>query len=145
MGGEIPHADVIREPLTPTLLLERTLRVFPQRVGVIHGDQRWSYQRFGEEVGQLAGALRRAGIESGDRVAVLMPNTPIHLAVHFAAPLLEAPLVSINTRLSAPEIQYVLEHSGAKLLLVDPELAPPLDDLLPGIEALRSVVEVADG
>jgi fatty-acyl-CoA synthase len=145
MSAELPHSEVCREPLTPTLLLERTLRVFPNRVGVIHGDQRWSYARFGQEVERLAGALRRAGVAAGDWVAVLMPNTPIHLAVHFAAPLLQAPLVSINTRLAPAEIQYILEHSGAKILLVDPELVAPLDDIFPRVATLETVVEVADG
>ena len=144
MSRELPHADVCREPLTPTLLLERTLRVSPKRVGVIHGDLRWSWERFGEEVARLGGALQRSGVSAGDRVAVLLPNTPIHLASHFAAPLLQAPLVSINTRLAPAEIRYILEHSGAKLLLVDPELAPPLDALLPEIATLETVIEVAD-
>ena len=120
---DLPPAFVWRDPLTPTTLLQRTLRVFPERIGVIDGEERWSYARFGLEVGRLAGALRSARIEPGDRVAVLLPNTRIHLAAHFALPLIEAPLVSINTRLSAPEIAYILAHSGARILLVDPELA----------------------
>lgn len=138
------HSEVCLDPLGPIPLLQRTLRVFPERTGVIHGNLRWSYAQLGEEVGRLAGALQRAGIASGDRVAVLLPNTPIHLAAHFALPLLEAPLVSINTRLAAAEIAYILEHSGSRLLLVDPELAPPLDEILPGLSALEQVVEVED-
>jgi fatty-acyl-CoA synthase len=137
-------SGVWRDPLTPVLLLERTLRVFPQRVGVIHGDQRFTYHELGREVGRLAAALRRAGVQGGDRVAVLLPNTPLHLFAHFAMPLLQAPLVSLNTRLSAGEIAYILEHSGAKVLLVDPQLAPPLDAALPKIATLEQVVEVPD-
>jgi fatty-acyl-CoA synthase len=144
MAGIDPR-EVSLDALTPTLLLERTLRVFPDRVGLIHGDERWTWARFAEEVGRLAGALVRAGIERGDRVAVLMPNTPIHLAADFALPLIEAPIVSINTRLAPAEIGYILEHSGARALLVDPELAPPLDDVLPGIAGLEHVIEVGDG
>jgi fatty-acyl-CoA synthase len=75
-------------------------------------------------------------------VAVLLPNTPIHLAATFAMPLLEAPLVSINTRLAPAEIAYILEHSGARVLLVDPELAAPLDGRLDGIATLERIVEV---
>ena len=137
-------ANVCRDPLTPILLLERTLRVFPERVGVIHGDLRFTYAELGLQVGRLAAALRRAGVQAGDRVAVLLPNTPLHLFAHFAMPLLQAPLVSINTRLAAGEIAYILEHSGAKVLLVDPQLAPPLDDALPKIASLEQVVEVPD-
>ena len=136
---------VWREPLTPTALLQRTIRVFPDREAVIHGTERWTWTRFGEEVGRLAGALERAGIEAGDRVAVLLHNSPIHLAAHFSAPLLLAPLVSINTRLAPPEIEYILQHSGSKILLIDPELAIPLGNLLETCPDLECVIEVEDG
>lgn len=143
--GEKRDESVWREPMTPTALLQRTLRVFPNREAIVHGTERWNWARFGEEVGRLAGALERAGIAAGDRVAVLLPNTPIHLAAHFSMPLLNAPLVSINTRLSPAEIEYILQHSGSKILLVDPELAPPLDEILPNCPSLEHVIEVADG
>ncbi len=139
------HPGVSSDPLTPVVFLQRSLRVFPQRTAVVHGELTWSYARFAEEVGLMAGALRRAGIGAGDRVAILSPNTPWHLAAHFAMPMLAAPLVSINTRLSAAEIEYILRHSGARVLLVDPELAPPLDPVLGGIDTLEQVVEIADG
>jgi fatty-acyl-CoA synthase len=142
--AELAHSEVFRDPLTPVVLLERTLRVFPARPAVVHGELRWSYEEFGREVAHLAGALRRAGVEPGDRVAVLSPNTPWHLAAHFAAPLLQAPLVSINTRLAAPEIAHILQHSGAKILLVDPQLAPPLDRVRGDISSLERVVEIPD-
>jgi fatty-acyl-CoA synthase len=140
----IDPSDVCTDPLTPTNLLARTLHVFGERIGVVYRDEEWSYARFGEEVGRLAGALRRAGIGHGDPVAVLLPNTPIHLAATFSMPLLGAPLVSINTRLAPAEIAYIVQHSGARILLVDAELAPDLDDALSGIESLEQVVEVAD-
>ena len=135
---------VWREPLTPTALLQRTMRIFPNREAVIHGKERWTWARFGLEVGRLAGALERAGIQSGDRVAVLLHNSPIHLAMHFSAPLLTAPFVSINTRLAPSEIEYILQHCGAKILLVDPELAAPLGNLLETCPDLELVVEVPD-
>ncbi len=146
---EIPVSDskdpeVSRTPLSPVLLLERTLRVFPGRVAIVYGDEEWTYQRFGHEIGRLAGALKRAGIGPGDRVAVLLHNSPIHLAAHFAMPLLEAPLVSINTRLAPAEIAYILEHSGARILLADPELAAPLEGHLGDIACLEKIVEIED-
>ncbi len=143
--NDIPHTDVFTDPLSPVVLLARTLRVFPGREAVVSGDERWTYARFGEEVGRMAGALRRAGVAPGDRVAVLAPNTPWHLVAHFAMPLLGAPLVSINTRLASQEIGYILRHSGAKVLLVDPELAPRIDDVRADLPALERVVEIPDG
>ena len=131
-----PHANVWTDPLTPLVMLKRTAAVFPKREAVVHGKLRWSYADLAHEVGRMAGALRRAGVGRHDRVAVLAPNTPAHLVAHFAMPLLGAPLVSINTRLAPPEIAYILDHCGAKVLLVDPELAPPLDAVLRERKAL---------
>lgn len=84
--SELEHVDVFKDPLTPVVFLERTLRVFPDRTAVIDDDLRWSYADFAREVGLMAGALRRFGIVSGDRVAILAPNTPWHLVAHFAMP-----------------------------------------------------------
>ena len=63
--------------------------------------------------------MQASGIGPGDRVAYLLPNLPEMLVAHFAVPLLGAVLVAINTRLSAGEIEYILDHSGASLLVAD--------------------------
>jgi fatty-acyl-CoA synthase len=110
-------------PLTPLSLLERTLRVFPDKQAVVYGDVRQSYRDLGQEVGRLSGALVRAGVEPGDRVAFLTPNVPGLLAAHFAVLNVRAALVAINTRLAADEVDYILEHCGAKVVVADPELA----------------------
>ncbi|MEE8557111.1 MAG: AMP-binding protein, partial [Myxococcota bacterium] len=136
--------SVYKDPLTPLVLLERALRVFPRRTAVIHGDLRWSYAHFAEEVGRMAGALRAAGVRDGDRVAVLAPNTPLHLTATFAAPLITAPLVSINIRLAAQEVATILAHSGARVLLIDPEYAPLVDEIRTQT-GLERVVEIDDG
>lgn len=122
------HHAVHRHPLSPVGLLERTLRVFPEKTALVYGERRWSYARFGEEVGRLAGALRRAGVGPGDRVAFLAPNVPELLLAHFAVPLLRGVLVAINTRLTPEEVGYILDHSGAKLVLCDSALASQVRD-----------------
>ena len=121
------HA-VSRDALTPLRLLERTVRVFPDEIAVVHGDLRWSYRELSREVGRLAGALARAGVARGDRVAFLAPNVPALLAAHFAVPRLGAVLVAINTRLHPDEVGYILDHSGARVVLCDVELAPLVRD-----------------
>ena len=112
------------DALTPLALFERTVRVFPDQPAVVYGDTRATWAEFAEQVGRFAGALERAGVEPGDRVAVLAPNVPVALAAHFAVLRVRGVLVMINTRLAAEEIAYILDHSGAKIVLVDPELAP---------------------
>jgi fatty-acyl-CoA synthase len=112
------------DALSPLRLLERTLRVFPEKEAVSYGTLRWTYRRFGEEVARLAGALERAGIGPDDRVAFLAPNVPELLVAHFAVLRVGAALVAINTRLNAEEVGYILDHSGARILFCDPALAP---------------------
>ncbi len=139
------HEQVWKDPLSPVVFLERTLRVFPERTAIIHGTLRWTYRQLAEEAGRMAGALRRAGVRAGDRVAILSPNTPWHLAAHYAAPLLAAPIVSINIRLAGPEVTYILEHSGSRVLLIDPEYAHLADEARDRLETLERVVEIDDG
>jgi fatty-acyl-CoA synthase len=115
-------AKVHRHELTPVSFLARSAAVFPDRVAVVHGERRLTYSELGKRVSRLAGALAAAGIGAGDRVAVLSPNTPAMLEAHFGVPAARAILVPINVRLAAPEVAAILDHSGARLLLVDATL-----------------------
>lgn len=110
--------------LTPLTFLERSASVFADKIAVIEESRQYSYAEFRRRVHRLAGALRRAGIEAGDRVAVLAPNFSASLEAHFGVPLAGAILVAINIRLNPQEIAYILNHAEAKLLLVDSELTP---------------------
>ncbi len=132
------------DPMTPVALLERTLRVFPEKTALVYGEQRWSYRRFAEEVGRLAGALERAGVGPGDRVAFLAPNVPELLVAHFAVLRIRAVLVAINTRLNAEEVGYILTHSGAKLVFCDTALAPAVADAPGGPPRGATLVNVED-
>jgi fatty-acyl-CoA synthase len=139
-----PGPAVHLDPMTPLALLERTLRVFPERPAVSYGDLRWSQREFADEVGRLAGALLRAGVEPGDRVAFLAPNVPALLAAHFAVLQVEAVLVAINTRLQAEEVGYILAHSGARLVFCDVELAPVVQGALTSLPSRPQLVNVED-
>jgi fatty-acyl-CoA synthase len=132
------------DPLSPLALLDRTLRVFPEKIGVRYGDHALTWRAFGREVARQAGALRRAGVGPGDRVAFLAPNVPELLAAYFAVLQLHAALVPINTRLKEEEVGYILEHSGAKVVLVDPELAPIVQGIPHALSAKPLFVNVED-
>lgn len=107
------------EALTPTAFLERAAMVWGDRVAVIDGEKRLTYAQFREESQRLAGALVAQGLEPGDRVAVLAPNTALMLTAHNAVPYAGGVLVALNHRLADHELQDILDHSGAKILLVD--------------------------
>ena len=117
------------EPLTPLGFLERSAMLFADRRAVVDGDRQWSYREFNERVHREAGLLRALGVEAGDRVAVLALNNSLLLESHYGVPLAGAVLVALNTRLSPPELQYIVEHSGAKVLLVDEAHAHLAGDL----------------
>jgi fatty-acyl-CoA synthase len=118
--------QVNRTELTPLSFLERAARVHAPRTAVVYGRRRFTYAELGDRVRRLGAALAAAGLRRGDRVAVLAPNVPATLEAHFGVALAGGVLVAINTRLNSDEIRYILEHSEARLLFVDPELAAPL-------------------
>src|SRR6266508_4005421 len=115
--------------LTPLSFLERTALAFPERIGVVDGERRLTWREFRERVRRLAIALQASGIQKGDRVAFLAPNTSELLEAHYGVPAAGAVLVPINIRLTADEIAYIVGHSGARLVVVDPSLAHLVADL----------------
>jgi fatty-acyl-CoA synthase len=116
--------------------------VFPDKTAVVMDDRRVSYRDFAAEITRLAQALRSSGVTAGDRVACLCPNIPELLAAHFAVPLAVAVIVAINTRLSAEEIRYILDHSGVVLLLLDGDLQARVAPVLDRVPTLRETVVV---
>jgi acyl-CoA synthetase (AMP-forming)/AMP-acid ligase II len=109
--------------LTPVAFLARSAAAFPARVAVVDGDRRLSWAELRERARRLAVALQESGVEKGHRVAFLALNTTELLEAHFGVPAAGGVLVAINTRLTAGEIAYILEHSGARVLVVDSSLA----------------------
>ncbi|CAN5444300.1 AMP-binding protein [soil metagenome] len=106
--------------LTPLVFLERAASVFPDREAIRYGERSYDYAGFAREAQLVARAIH-SRIEPGDRVAVLAPNVPEMLIAHFAVPLAGAVLVTVNTRLSRDEVAYILDHSGARVLMVETE------------------------
>jgi len=136
--------DVWSTPLTPLSFLGRAAEVFPDREAVVYGERRMTYTELSAEVTRVAHALRACGIKPGDRVAYLMPNIPEMLVANFAVPLAGGVLVAINTRLAPPEVKYILEHSGATVLVVDAALHNLVDPILADLPKLLHVVTVVD-
>ena len=86
-------------PLSPINFLFRTAQVFPERIAIIHGEKRITYQQHLDNVNRLASALEARGVQPGDTVAVMAANIPAFLDAHFAVPMTGAVLNSLNTRL----------------------------------------------
>jgi fatty-acyl-CoA synthase len=140
-------ADVgaVGSPLTPLAFLERSADVWADRPAVVDGPRSWSYAEHHERVRRGIGALRsELGIESGDRVATLLPNVAAMLELHYAVPGADAVLVPMNTRLAAPEYAYILEHSGARALVAAREHAEVVEAALAQVGSARPRVVWVD-
>src|SRR5215210_2459199 len=112
---------VYRTELTPVSFLRRSAYMFPEKTAVVYGERHYTYKEFEERVDRLASRLKEAGFQKGDRIAFLCPNTPPMLEGTFAIPAAGLAMVTINTRLSAGEVEYIVEHSKAKVVFVDAE------------------------
>ena len=122
-GPGAAAGTVFRSELNPVDFLYRAAYLYPDKVAVAAGKRRYSYRELAERSWRLANALRSAGLAKGDRVAALLFNSPAMLEAHFGVPAAGGILVAVNNRLSGAEIGYILQHSGARYLLLDSGLA----------------------
>jgi fatty-acyl-CoA synthase len=118
------------QPLTPLTFLERAASVFPDHTAIIHGALRRNYAEFYARSRQLGSALARAGIGRGDTVSVLLANTPAMLECHYGVPMCGAVLHSVNTRLDPAIIAFQLDHTLSKVVIVDREFMPLMQEAL---------------
>ncbi|KAG0301803.1 hypothetical protein BGZ97_002611 [Linnemannia gamsii] len=112
--------------LNPVHFLARAATIYPQKTAVIHGmaNRRYTYAQLNRRTLALTYALKhQLSIRRGDVVAIIAPNIPAMLEAHFAIPAANAIICAINTRLAPKEVDYILNHSGAKVVLVDAEFA----------------------
>ncbi len=117
-------------PLTPLEFQRRARTLYPNRECVIDGATRLTYEQFFARCDRWSVALQRLGVRKGDRVAYISLNTSAQLASFYAVPQIGAVLVPINFRLNPQEIQYIVQHSGAKVVCVH-------SDFLETVEAIR--------
>ena len=131
--------------LSPLSFIERAAHVYPQRTALVYGSLRQSWARTYERCRRLAGALAARGIGPGDTVAVMLPNVPAMFEAHFGVPMSGAVLNTLNTRLDASAIAFMLAHGEAKVLLTDREFSGVIGQALSTLGGRRPlVIEVDD-
>jgi fatty-acyl-CoA synthase len=131
-------------PLTPLTFLERAADVHPDKVALIHGDLRRTWRETCERCRRLASALVRRGVGTGDTVAILAPNTPAMYEAHFGVPMAGAVLNTINIRLDAATIGFILQHGEARVLLVDREFSAVAAEAVQRANSRALVVDIDD-
>jgi fatty-acyl-CoA synthase len=131
-------------PLSPLSFLRRTASVYPDRTAVIHGNLRRTWAQTYERARRLASALARRGIGRGDTVAVMAPNIPEFVEAHFGVPMTGAVLNSLNIRLDADALAFILTHGDAKVLITDREFSPVIKQALARLTRKLLVIDIDD-
>ena len=132
-------------PLSPLSFLERSALVYPARTSIIHGSRRFTWAETYARCRRLASALARVGIVKGDTVAAMLPNVPAMAEAHFGVPMCKAVLNTLNTRLDAQTIAFMLDHGEAKVLLTDPEFSATIEEALSLLKGPKPlVIDVLD-
>ncbi len=131
-------------PLSPLSFLRKAATVHPQRLAVVHGERRLSWAQVQARCRRLASALQRMGVAEGDTVAALLPNTPAMIELHFAPAMLGAVLNTLNTRLDAETLAFMLDHGEAKVVFVDREFSPVMKRALALCREAPQVIDVDD-
>ena len=117
--------------LTPIEFARRARRLYANREAVVDGDMRLTYGEFFERCDRWSAALQTMGVGKGDRVAYIAPNTHATLEAYYAVPQIGAVLVPINYRLLADDFDYIINHSGAKVVCVH-------SDYIETVQGIRS-------
>ncbi|KAI7851871.1 hypothetical protein BDC45DRAFT_514531 [Circinella umbellata] len=136
--GQVPHVT----PLDPIRFLLRSAMVYRNKTAVIHGDRSFDYETLADRTLRLANLLKTDyNVQPGDRVGILCQNVPAFLESLYAIPSIAAVMVPLNTRLAQPEIEYVVNHSGISVLIVQDEL---FSRLSPAVKEKVKLIRVAD-
>ena len=132
------------QPLSPLSFLKRAAEVYPEKLAVVHGDLRRNYAELYARCRRLASAISERGMGLGDTVAVIAPNTPAMLEMHYGVPMTGAVLNTINTRLDAAAIGFILDHGEAKMVFVDREFSGLVKEALTHAKVKPVVIDMDD-
>ncbi|MEQ1298213.1 acyl-CoA synthetase [Acinetobacter soli] len=120
---EFPRTPANFVALSPLRFLERAAYIYAEQAAIVHGSRVITWKETYQRCRQFAAQLKQLGIQKNDTVSVLLPNVPAMIEAHFAVPMSGAVLNTINTRLDAKTVAFMLEHAESKVLLVDQEFA----------------------
>ena len=137
--------DANHVPLTPLSFIRRAAQVHGDHPSVVHGARRYTWRDTYERCVRLASALSKRGIGRGDVVSFICPNTPEMIEAHFAVNMAQGVLNTINTRLDADTIAYILSHSESGIVFCDTQFSPVLREALTLMEGEKpEVIDILD-
>ena len=130
--------------LTPVSFLAKAAYVYPERIAAIHGAVRRTWREVYARSLRLASALAKRGVKRGDTVAAMLPNVPAMIELHFGPAMFGAVLNTLNTRLDAEALAFMLDHGEAKVLFTDREYSAVIAKALKLVKSKPLVVDVDD-
>ncbi|MBR9880590.1 MAG: acyl-CoA synthetase [Gammaproteobacteria bacterium] len=130
--------------ISPLTFIERAASVYPDLPAVVHGQTRRDWATTWQRCRRLASALERRGLGKGDTVSVMLPNVPAMFEAHFGVPLAGCVLNTLNIRLDASAIAYMLEHAETRAILVDPEFVEVVREAIKGLDKPPLIIDVLD-
>jgi len=130
----------VEVPLLVDDFLRRAAQLYPDKLAIVDGPLRFRYREFAERANRLSHALLRLGVRPGDRVCILSPNSHFFLESFYGTSQIGAILVPLNYRLTAADHEYILNHAGVSVVLVDGEYTQVVDEIRPKLRTVRSFV-----
>ena len=131
-------------PLSPITFLERAKDVYPDYEALVYGDRKYTWKQVYERSTQFASSLEKQGIGLGDTVSVLAANTPELFEAHYSVPMTGAVINTINIRLDPHTIAYILDHSDAKLFIMDTQFSPTIKKALELVSKKIPIIDIVD-
>ena len=131
-------------PLTPLTFLQRAKDVYPDYEAIVYEDRSYTWNEVYKRAVKFASALSKIGIKKGDTVSFLAFNTPEIFEAHYSVPMTGGVLNTINIRLDANTINYILNHSDAKVLVVDRQLHVEVKKALKSLNKEITVIDIND-
>ena len=131
-------------PLTPLSFLERAKDIYPNYEALIYEDRKYTWLEIYKRCIKFASALEKIGITEGDTVSVMAFNTPEIFEAHYSVPMTGAILNTINSRLDAKTVAYIIDHSEAKVLIVDRQLHSVIEKALTQTKTKPIIIDIQD-
>ncbi len=131
-------------PLTPLSFLERAKDIYPNYEAVVYESRKYTWSEVYKRCIKFASALEKLGIKAGDTVSVLAFNTPEIFEAHYSIPMVGAVINAINTRLDSKTISYILNHSEAKVLIVDRQFHDVVKKALEEVNSKITIIDIDD-
>ena len=131
-------------PLTPLSFLERAKDIYPNYEALIYEDRKYTWEDVYKRCVKFASALTKIGIKKGDTISFLAFNTPEIFEAHYSIPMVGAVINAINTRLDSKTISYILNHSDAKVLIVDRQFHEVIAKALKDVKNKITIIDIED-